>query len=220
MYRASRSFDMATKGHESNEAPLLDPEQLWRSALHDVNNAFGGLLGILELNPDPAKPLAPRDRQRLEAVAREGLALVVLARALALDRLPESELTDGEAWRSALNVRLASLSTLHRCPVILSYRGDAADDRWPGGLLQQWVASVSKQLFPLVAPGPLGLVLEADARQWRVRWVPSPGLPQSLQPGTDRPRDLAAHFALALAERMGIRLSTEGEGLLAVIPRT
>lgn len=210
---------MSTPGHESEEVPLLDPERLWRSTLHDVNNAFGGLLGILELNPDPTKPLVSRDRQRLEAVAREGLALVVLARALALDRLPESELTAGETWRMALNARLASLSTLHRCPVIVSYRGTAADDRWPGGLLQHWVASVSKQLFPLVAPGPMGLVMEADARQWRVRWTPAPGLPQSLQPGEDRPRDLAAHFALALAARFGIRMEAEGEGLLAVIPR-
>ena len=87
-------------------------------------------------------------------------------------------------------------------------------------ILQHWVAAVCKQLFPLVAPGPMGLVFEAGPREWRVRWVPAPGLPQSLQPGTDRPRDLAAHFALALSERMGIRLAQEGEGLLAVIPRT
>ncbi len=210
---------MAGQRHESDAAPLLDEERLWRSTLHDMNNAFGGLLGILELNPDPAKPLPARDRQRMEAVAREGLALVTLARSLALERLPESEPMDGEAWRMGLNTRLASLSTLHRCPVILSYRGEASMDRWPGALLQHYVACVSKQLFPLIAPGPMGLVMEADDAAWRIRWVPAPGLPQSLQPGEDRPRDLAAHFVLGLNARLGISLESDGDGLLAVIPR-
>lgn len=210
---------MVGQRHESDRDPLLDMDRLWRSTLHDVNNAFGGVLGILELNADPSKPFSQRDRQRMEAVAREGLALVTLARALALDRLPESELTDGEAWRSALNTRLAPLSTLHRCPVILSYRGDAADDQWAGGLLQNYAACVSKQLFPLITPGPLGLVFEADPLHWRIRWVPAPGLPQSLQRGEERPRDLAAHFVLALNDRLDITLEMEEGGLLAVIPR-
>lgn len=210
---------MRSGGHESQMSPQADSVRLWRAALHDMNNALGGILGILELNPDPAKALPLRDRQRMEAVAREGLATVALAQALVLDRLPDSDSTEGEAWREGLNARLANLSTLHRCPVILTYRGNPEHDRWPGTLFQHWVAAVSRQVFPLVAPGPLGMVFEADDTRWRVRWTPCPGLPQTLRAEEDRPRELAAHFALALAERLGVRFEEEASGLVAVMPR-
>lgn len=193
----------------------MNPEPLWRAALHDLNNAFGGLRGILDLNPDPARPLRERDRQRMEAVVSEGLHLVALSRALLLGRESEDHPVDAETFRTALEARLAPMISLHRCPVTLNIQGSP----WPQPSLITFCASVCRQLLPLVAPGPLFLDLAATDEAWTLTWSPVEVLPESLQPGEDRHRDLPAHHARIFLEARRGALELRQGGLCATLPR-
>ncbi len=193
----------------------MNQDRLWRAALHDLNNAFGGLRGILDLNPDPTQPFKQRDRERLEAVVTEGLHLVAMARGLILGLNQAEAPAPAESFREALETRLASMSSLHRCPVQIRVRGG----EWPVPALVGLVAAVCRQLMPLVAPDPLNLEAIATSESWTLRWSPMEGIPESLLEGEGRHRDLAAHQALAtLAARGGV-LSLEGDVLVATFPR-
>ena len=193
----------------------MNQELLWRAALHDLNNAFGGLRGILDLNPDPTKPLKERDRQRLEAVVSEGLHLVGIARGLILGLNQGEQPQSAGAFQEALEARLAPMSSLHRCPVQLRVAGDG----WPTPSFIAFVAAVCRQLMPLVAPDALHLECVATPEAWILKWSPLEGLPESLLEGEGRHRDLAAHLALSvLSERNGA-LSLEGRALVATLPR-
>ncbi len=194
----------------------MNQELLWRAALHDLNNAFGGLRGILDLNPDPTKPLKERDRQRLEAVVSEGLHLVATARGLILGSNSGEQALGAGAFREALEARLAPMSSLHRCPVQLRVAGDG----WPTPTFTGFAAAVCRQLMPLVAPDSLHLECSATPEAWTLKWSPLEGLPESLLEGEGRHRDLAAHMALSvLAERDGA-LAMVGGALVATFPRT
>lgn len=193
----------------------MNQELLWRAALHDLNNAFGGMRGILDLNPDPTKPLKERDRQRLEAVVSEGLHLVATARGLILGTAQEEQPADADTLREALEARLAPMSSLHRCPVNLSVEGGG----WPVPTCVGLAAAICRQLMPLVAPDSLRLVASATPEAWMLRWTPMEGIPESLLEGDGRHRDLAAHQALAILKARGGRLSMEGRDLLATLPR-
>ncbi|HJV23210.1 MAG TPA: hypothetical protein VJ570_10955 [Holophagaceae bacterium] len=193
----------------------MNQEQLWRAALHDLNNAFGGLRGILDLNPDPAKPLKERDRQRMEAVVSEGLHLVATARGLVLGLNPEVQPLEAGAFREALETRLAPMSSLHRCPVQLDIEGEG----WPAPTFVGFAAAVCRQLMPLVAPDPLQLTARSTPEAWILRWGPLDAIPESLLEGEDRHRDLAAHLALSvLAARRGCFTLEEG-ALVATLSR-
>lgn len=193
----------------------MNQERLWRAALHDLNNAFGGLRGILDLNPDPTKPLKERDRQRMEAVVTEGLHLVATARGLLLGTPTEDALVSAEAFRESLQARLASLSSLHRCPVQVRVEGEG----WPAPGFVGLAAAVCRQLMPLVAPDSLHLDARATGEGWSLTWSPMDALPESLQPGEDRHRDLAAHLALSVMEGRGGRFEVRGGTLVATFPR-
>lgn len=193
----------------------MNPEALWRAALHDLNNAFGGLRGILDLNPDPTKPFRERDRQRLEAVVAEGLHLVALARTLVLEREDADEGLAAEPFQAALERRLAPMIALHRCPVTLAIQGGP----WPHPGLVTFCASVSRQLLPMVAPGPLFLDLEGREEALVLTWSPVEAIPESLLPGEDRHRDLPAHHALAYLEARAGALELAQGGLRVTLPR-
>ncbi len=192
----------------------MNPEALWRAALHDLNNAFGGLRGILDLNPDPTRPLRERDRQRMESVVAEGLHLVALARTLLLHREGEDQPLEGGAFQAALEARLAPLVSLHRCPVTVRVEGGT----WPHPGLMTFCASVTRQLLPLVAPGPLFLDLTAGPEGRELRWSPVDGIPDSLLPGEDRHRDLPAHQAVAYLASQEARLDHDRGALRVRFP--
>ena len=193
----------------------MNQELLWRAALHDLNNAFGGMRGILDLNPDPTKPLKERDRQRLEAVVSEGLHLVATARALILGAAQDEQPAAAGTFREALEARLAPMSSLHRCPVNVSVEGGG----WPVPTCVGLAAAICRQLMPLVAPDSLRLEASATPDAWTLRWSPLDGVPESLLEGDARHRDLAAHQALVILSTRGGRLSMEGHDLVATLPR-
>lgn len=193
----------------------MNPEALWRATLHDLNNAFGGLRGILDLNPDPMRPLRERDRQRLEAVVAEGLHLVALARGMVLGRVDGDQPLEAKAFQEALEARLAPMISLHRCPVTLAIKGGP----WPHPGLVTFCASVSRQLLPMVAPGPLFLDLEGREDVLVLTWSPVEAIPESLLPGEDRHRDLPAHHALAYLEARSGALELAQGGLRVTLPR-
>lgn len=194
-------------------------EELWRSALHDLNNLMAGLQGVLDLS-DPERPLDPRNRLRLVATLEDGKGLIAMARALALDRLPEAGLAAWPDWAAGLRERLDLMGELFRCPVELVGLRPGAEP-WPTPLLQDWAAAFTRQILPWAAPGPLVLEAEASAEAWTLRWITDAPLPRALlpDPPPDAPRNLASIWLRALAERLAIEVEAGPGHLQARLPR-
>lgn len=198
--------------------PHQTSERLWRTVLHDVNNLLAGLQGVLDLS-DPAQPLSPRNRLRLEATLHEGRNVVVMARALALERVPDTGSLPWPEWRQSLLQRLEPLSVLFSCPVeVACVAGEEAS--WPAPLLQDWAAAFSRQILPWVAPGTLRLEAEAGDGGFRLRWPSAPPLPPALRP--DPPEDaslnLTSLWLRAMAVRLAVEVREEDGALVAWIP--
>ncbi|HEX9082408.1 MAG TPA: hypothetical protein VF768_09015 [Holophagaceae bacterium] len=191
------------------------PERLWRTALHDFNNLLAGIQGVLDLS-DPAQPLSPRNRLRLEATLEEGRNLVEMSRALALDRLPDPGRLSWSEWQSGLLRRLEPLSVLFSCPVEVVSSG-AGEASWPAPLLQDWAAALSRQLLPWIAPGTLRIEATATPEAWILRWPGAPSVPAGLRP--DPPEEVALNLTSlwlrATASRLRVAL-VEVEGVLEV----
>lgn len=194
-------------------------EELWRSALHDLNNLMAGLQGVLDLS-DPERPLDPRNRLRLAATLEDGKGLIAMARALALDRLPESGLASWPDWAAGLRERLDLMGELFRCPVELVGLRPGAEP-WPTPLLQDWAAAFTRQILPWAAPGPLVLEAEASAEAWALRWITDAPMPRALlpDPPPDAPRNLASIWLRAMAGRLAIEVEAGSGHLLARLPR-
>lgn len=199
----------------------MDPasEALMRSSLHDLANAMSGIRGILDLS-DPLRPLSPRDRERLDAIISEGMVTLERSRYLAMASLPDALLESGTDWRHLLKEQLSQLGTLFRVAFQVSHEGDSSHDRWPGELLRGYATALTRQILPYVQGGNLGILCAADATEWRLRWTPSTGIPDSLRADHEtRPRDISARWALRVGGSLGVILSMEGDTLLARIPR-
>jgi len=195
-------------------------EELWRAALHDFNNVFAGLQAALDLR-GPGAPLTERDHQRLKASLSEGIELVAFCRALALERWPDQSLEPGPIWRQALDQRLMPFIELFRCPITQAYSGEPHYDQWPGPLLQSWILAFTRQLLPLIAPGPLTIESYSDAFEWRLCWRPVPFLPKSLSsaPG-DFPKNLMALWVLKSVELLNLTLEEFDQAIWVSMSRT
>lgn len=197
----------------------MDPEELWRAALHDFNNLLAGIQGVLDLS-DPRLPLDTRNRLRLEATLEDGKALIAMARALALGRHPDPGLVSWFDWRAGLDARLELLAALFRCPIELVDMG-ADGASWPVPLWQDWAAAFTRQILPWVAPGPLRLEAKAAKDAWYLTWVGDAPLPVALRPELppDAPRSLPGFWLRATGERLGLSIRKTPEGLQARMER-
>lgn len=197
-------------------------EALVRAALHDLSNTFAGIQGILDLS-DPAQPLAPQARNRLEALLSDGMQLLTRTRHLALGTRPEALPESGAAWRGALEQQLQPLAAAFRCEIRLNPLGEAAFDRWPGELARGWALAVTRQVLPYLASGPspqaLNLDLEATAPSWRLTWHPVKLLPDCLKPSEEPPRDIGSAWVREVGRTLGVEAHFEGNRLTARIPR-
>lgn len=196
----------------------MTPEELWRAALHDFNNLMAGLQGVVDLT-DPARPMDPRNRMRMEAALEEGKTLIGMARALALGRLPDEGAASWPEWAAGLRERLAAMGDLFRCPIeVVAVRAGA--EPWPAPLLQEWTVAFTRQLLPWAAPGPLRLEAEADAAGWTLRWITDAPLPPGLRPDPppDAPRNLYTFWLRSMAAHMGLDLRTRPGALEAYLP--
>lgn len=197
----------------------MDPEELWRAALHDFNNMLAGIQGVLDLS-DPSLPLNARNRMRLETALEDGKTLIVMARALALDRHPDPFLVPWFDWKAGLDARLESFATLFRCPIDLVDMG-ADGVSWPTPLFQDWAAAFTRQILPWVAPGPLRLEAKAATDAWYLTWVSDAPLPVALRPElpSETPKSLAAFWLRATGERLGLAIRETPGGLEARLER-
>jgi hypothetical protein len=198
----------------------VDPEELWRAALHDFNNLLAGVQGVLDLS-DPRLPLDGRNRLRLEATLEDGKTLIAMARALALGRHPDPGLLTWFDWKAGLNARLEPLAALFRCPIELVDMG-ADGVSWPSPLLQEWAAAFTRQILPWVAPGPLRLEAKAAKDAWYLTWVGDAPLPVALRSELplDAPKSLPAYWLRSTGERLGLSIRETPRGLEARMERS
>jgi len=199
----------------------MDPasEALMRSALHDLANVLSGIRGILELS-DPHLPLTPRDQARLDAVISDGMVALDRSRHLAMGTLPESMVESGLDWRYQLIEQLKPLGTLFRRRFEITFKGEPADDRWPGELLRSYALALTRQVLPYVQAESLAIHSSADAKEWRLRWPHTTEVPESLRSDMEtRPRDISARWTIWVGVALHVTLSADKDGLLAQIPR-
>jgi len=190
-------------------------EELIRSALHDVANVFSGIRGILDLS-DPARPLSVRDRDRLDAVLREGLSMVHRARSLTLGMVPERSVESPEAWKQALLEQLQPLATMFRAP--LDIRCDApATQGVPGPILREFVHAMARLLLPYAGDSGIQVRCSPESGVWKLEFLPAEAIPDCLLPGAKGRRDIAARWAAFLIEACQITLSIDGERLTALV---
>ncbi|HEY3270039.1 MAG TPA: hypothetical protein VGJ89_02395 [Geothrix sp.] len=196
----------------------MESEDLWRAALHDFNNLVTGLQGVVDLG-DPALPLDPHNHARLETILEDGKTLIAMARAMALGRMPGSGPLPWADWAAGVRGRLDATGQLFRCPVQLVDAG-AGGASWPAPLLQDWVATFTRQILPWAAPGPLRLEAEARPGAWILRWITDAPLPTALEadPPSDAPRSLAGLWLRGMASHMGLTLEASAGLLQARIP--
>ena len=194
----------------------MDPaaELLIRSALHDMGNVLSGIRGILDLS-DPSKPLNDRDRQRLEAVLREGMTLVERTRHLAMGTGPQGMVESPAAWRSAMVEQLEPLCTLFRAPV--EVRCDLPPGfPLPGPALRDLVHGMARLLLPYAGEGGLKVLCRQDAGAWRLDFAPAEAVPDCLLASAAAARqDIVARWVLFLVESLGLKLDHAGDTLTA-----
>lgn len=192
------------------------------AALHDLSNSFAGIQGILDLS-DPARPLAPGQRQRLEALLADGFLLLQRTRHLCMGTRPEALVEPGSLWREALETQLQPLVVGFRCGISLRHQGEPGPDQWPGELLRGWALAVTRQVLPFFRGSDdcPGLVIEsgADPQEWRLAWHPVIELPNCLKEAEEQPRDISAHWAKEIGRSLGITVRFEEGRITARIPR-
>lgn len=185
-------------------------EELIRAALHDLANTLSGIQGILDLS-DPARPLTPRDRDRLTAVLQEGQTTLSRARALAMETLPTGAREAGADWAAQLQEQLAPLGTLFRSRVQV----DCMATELPGLPLRAFLHALARLLLPYAAEEGLRISADSGPGGWEVRISPVAALPEALEPGASAPKDIAARWAQRLGEANGMRYDVR-EGILRV----
>jgi hypothetical protein len=191
-------------------------EELIRSALHDMANSLSGIRGILDLS-DPSQPLSHRDRDRLDAVLREGMSLVQRTRNLALGICPEGTVESPEVWRGALLEQLQPLATLFRAP--LDIQCDApATQGVPGPALREFVHGMARLLLPYAGESGIRVRCRPESGAWRLDFRPAEAIPECLLPGASSRRDVAARWVGFLIDALKITLTHEGETLTARLP--
>jgi signal transduction histidine kinase len=197
----------------------MNSEELWRAALHDFNNLLAGLQGVLDLS-DPGLPFDARNRMRLESTLEDGKTLITMARALALGRHPDAGMASWAEWKSGVEERLEPLVALYRCPVDLVDLG-AEGFSWPAPLLQDWVATLTRQILPWAAPGPLRLEATAAPEAWILTWVGDAPLPTALQPEppVDAPKNLPSFWLQAMRNRLGLAIQATPAGIVVRMAR-
>jgi hypothetical protein len=197
----------------------MTSDDLWRAALHDFNNLLAGLQGVLDLS-DPRLPLDARNRVRLESTLEDGKTLISMARALALGRHPDPALASWEEWRTGLEARLESMSTMFRCPIEVAASGAEAAS-WPIPELQDWAAAFTRQILPWATPGPLRLEARVSAEAWTLTWITDAPLPAALrpEPPQDAPKNLPSFWLRAVGERLGLSVQEAPAGLMVQMAR-
>lgn len=182
-----------------------DSEELIRASLHDLANTLSGIQGILDLS-DPAKPLSPRDRERLSAVLSEGHVTLGRARSLAMQALPAENLEPGETWARQLQEQLDPLCILFRSRVEIL----CGAPELPGPRLRGFVHAMARLLLPYAAPDGLKVVAEGAAGAWILRFEPVAAIPESLNLLPSGPGDIASRWARRLGDSLGASYQLEG----------
>lgn len=198
----------------------MNSEDLWRATLHDFNNLLAGLQGVLELS-DPRVPMDPRNRVRMEASIEDGKTLIIMARALALGRHPDSGYILWPEWKRGLEDKLQPVSQLFRCPIEVAAGSGVEEERWPAPGLQDWVVAFTRQVLPWIAPDPLKVVAEVSPSGWVVTWLGDAPMPAVLlpDPPPDAPRSISSYWLLMASERLGVTIEKTAAGLVARMER-
>lgn len=197
----------------------MTSDDLWRAALHDFNNLLGSLQGVLDLS-DPRLPLDARNRKRLEFTLEEGKTLIAMARALALDRHPDTGLVSWDEWKAGLEARLDPMATMFRCPIELVDLG-ANGTPWPVPQWQEWAAAFTRQILPWATPGPVRLEASASPEAWILTWVGDAPLPAALKPDPppDVSKNLPSFWLRTLSERLGLSIQESPGGIVVRMAR-
>lgn len=193
-------------------------EALIRATIHDLANCLSGAQGILDLS-DPAQPLSPLERGRLESVLSDGMTILARSRHLALASLPEGGTETPAEWRAHLQRQLSPLSSIFRCSFELVPEAESPGERWPGELLRDYTHAITRVLLPYVQGGSMTLRLRADAQGWHIAWSPVATLAESLNPAATRPRDVTSRWALQLGESLGAKLTFSDRTATVEVPK-
>lgn len=196
------------------------PSQLLiRSSLHDMANVLAGIQGILDLS-DPARPLAARDRERLDAVLSEGLATLARARHLALETLPDALPQEGPDWRAQLADELHPLGVLFRNRFEFDPMPGPGPDRWPGTLLRSHLRAAIRQVLPYIQGDLLRLEFRSERHELRIVMRPVTLMPEGLQRlPEDKPGDMSSRWAMRSAAALGLEYQWRDQTLTARLPR-
>lgn len=122
-------------------------------------------------------------------------------------------------WCAELERQLAPLSAIFRCAFELHPSTEALDARWGGELLREYLLGVTRVLLPYVQGGRLQVELGLEGRHWVIQWTPVSTLAESLNPKTQRPRDVTSHWILRLTEGLDAVLSHRDRTAVARVPR-
>ncbi len=190
-----------------------------RAALHDMANVLAGIQGVLELT-DPGRPLGVRDKDRLDAVVVEGMATLERARHLAMGTFPEAALQEGPDWRAQLLDELKPMGVLFKCAFAVTFEARGGTDQWPGARLRSYLRAVARQALPYVRDHLLTIRCAAEPTRWCIRMEPVSFLPEGLAArDPERPGDIGARWAWALAVPLGVALTCDDGGLSMQVPR-
>lgn len=192
-------------------------EALMRSMIHDLANTLSGIQGILEIQA-PDRPLSPRSQARLEAALSEGLSTLERSRHLAMGTFPDAGLEPGPQWRNLLLERLAPLGGLFGCQMEVQLLADPDLDQWPGERLRALAQALTRTVLPYLEGPTLHLQCRSQPQGWTLHWTELSDLPEGLQ-DSERPRDTACRWVLALGAQLDLHLTFQGRELTATIPR-
>ena len=189
-------------------------EELIRSALHDTANLLSGIRGILDLS-DPQRPLSARDRERLDAVLKEGLAMVNRTRHIAMGSLPDRLSESPQTWAPALREQLEPLSRVFRAPIEVSCDVPASQPV-PGPYLRDFAHAMARLLLPYAGEEGLKVRCRKEGASWILEFEPAEAVPDSLSPATVR-KDIAARWICHLRDQLGFQIEHQDLVLKATL---
>lgn len=192
-------------------------EALMRAMLHDLANTLTGIRGILEIQ-DPARPLLPRARARLESAVAEGLATLERSRHMAMGTRPDQSPEPGDQWRRLLLTHLTPLGNLFGCTFELRVEAPPALDQWPGEGLRALALALTRCVLPYLEGSELVLHARVDGTAWTLTWDGLSDMPEGLQ-DTSGPRDTACRWVQCLATHLPVTMEFQHPRLQVRMPR-
>jgi hypothetical protein len=147
----------------------------------------------------------------LAAVLSEGHVTLNRARGLAMEALPAAGSEAGPEWVVLLQEQLLPLCTLFRSKVEV----ECGASEMPGLRLRGFIHAMTRLLLPYAAETGLKVTGAGSPAAWIVRFEPVAAVPESIEPSSQGPRDIASRWARRLGESLGARYNLR-DGVLHV----